>query len=68
MAPDQLYATGLWDLDLLGVMRKAADGVRVARMRSSCDASKPELGIQDIDLESNPKLPREGFQLDPGAF
>ena len=67
LAPDQLHAAGLLNFKR-GVIRKAADGVRVARMRSSCDANKPELGIQDIDLESTPKLPREGAELEEGAF
>lgn len=41
---------------------KSADGIRVARLRGSADAAKPELGPLEVDLEetSPPKLPRQG--------
>eukprot|EP00438_Fugacium_kawagutii_P003302 Skav201133 [mRNA] locus=scaffold2860:71061:74234:+ [translate_table: standard] len=42
--------------------RKSPDGIRVARLRGSADAAKPELGPLEVDLEetSPPKLPRQG--------
>ena len=52
----------IWPICCVKFPRKSADGIRVARLRGSADAAKPELGPLEVDLEetSPPKLPRQG--------
>ena len=54
--------THIWPICCVKFPRKSADGIRVARLRGSADAAKPELGPLEVDLEetSPPKLPRQG--------